>query len=638
MHATRTTYTSSTHTRVLVAFYTHADNGLTIEEPTEFDERFGHVVGFSYDKHFGPAAGNWSLTFKRPHGMRQSAERLWRDPEGVWVKIKVQVDGQIIDRVFGIIDGASGDDARAGMGQRTETYTIRGRDIGKVLETTELWVNLFHLSSQALRSLGALTSSMMERLRGTPAHFVRVLLEEWVGNSGTAEAQWMLPPGLGRGSFYSLLLDAGRVRGIEPMSEAEHGVALATTLLQLDAQVAGNKLWDVMQEWSNPAMNELFIDLGAPQGAGDRDLASLVPKVYLRERPFPTRSDNGRTTNRDRWERLRTHTLRPNDVRKRQVTRGGGAHRYNYWLIQVEGIGTEGFNVAEILQRGVGGVPYGQPGNIPIYNTESIQRYGVRRFTPSTRFIPLYTARRDTPQEDLEQFFRLLARWNKKIHDWYVTAPMELSGTIETTRLFPEIRIGERVREERANGDVVTYYVEGVSDVYAYPHGGSTTLTLTRGAFEDEDLLGYAYEAYGRPGLSDRERCGVPPGEDLDEFLDQLAADCDLNLPRGQVEGYTTSADIGAVEGDDFTIAPEQRTLEAERDGTQDERAPEQPIAEDPAMTDTLVVPDVDGEAGPNAPPASEPTFTGEALDRGDPIADDGGYIDPIDGLDNAGV
>jgi len=636
MHETRNTYTSSTHTRILFAFYTHEDNGLSIDDPTEFDARFGHVVAFSYDKHFGPASGSWTLTFKRPHSMHRSAERIWRDPEGVWVRIKVQVDGQIIDRVFGIIDGVSGDDARAGMGVRQETYTIRGRDFGKVLESTELWVNLFHVSQQALRSMGALTSSMLERLRGTPAHFMRVLLEEWVGNSGTAESQWMLPPGLGRGSFYDLLLDAGRVRGIEPMQEREQGVAIATSLVQLDYVSNAGKLWDAMQEWSNPCMNELFVDLGRPAGAGDRDLASLVPKVYLRERPFPTRSEDGRTTARARWEGLRTHVLRPGDVRKRQVTRGGAAHRFNYWLIQVEGIGTEGFNVAEILQRGVSGVPYGQPGNIPIYSTESIQRYGVRRFTQSTRFIPVYTARRDTPQADLDQWFRLLAAWNKKMHDWYVTAPMELSGTIETTRMFPEIHIGERVREERANGEVVTYYVEGVSDSYSYPHGGSTVLTLTRGEFEGEDLLDTAYETYSRPGLSERERCGVPPQDDLDEFLDQLAADCDLNLPSGQVEGYTTSADVVAVEGDDFTIAPEQRTLEAERDGTTDDRAPDSPAVEEGGMTDPLVVPNTD--EGGNAPPAAEDSFTGTALERGDPIGDDSGYIDPIEGLENAGV
>ena len=628
-HETRNTYTASTHTRVLVAFYTHEDNGLTIDEPTESDPRLGHVVGFSYEKHFGPASGTWTLTFKRNHHQIGSAVRLWKDPEGVWVKVKIQVDGQVIDRLFGIVDGITGDDARAGMGQRSETYSIRGRDFGKAFETTELWTNLFHRPDDVLRSVGALTSTMIDRIRGTPAHFVRVLLEEWMGNSGTAETQWMLPPGLGRGSLYDLLLDGGRVRGIEPMGEREHGVALATTLLQID--LSGSKLWDTLQEWSNPALNELFVDLGPPVGAGPRDLASLVPKVYLRERPFPMRSGDGRSSARARWEALRTHTLRPGDVRKRQITRGGSAHRYNYWLIQAEGIGTEGFNIAEIIQCGVDGVDYGHPGNIPIFDPTSIQRYGVRRYTATTRFAPVYMT------EDQDNFFRMLAWWLKKIHDWYVAARRELSGTIETAGRCPEIRIGERVREECANGEVITYYVEGVADTYSYPHGGSTTLTLTRGEFDDEDLLGDAYQAYEQRAPDALERCGVAPGEDLDEFLDQLASGCDTALPTGQVEGYTTSADVTSVEGDDFTIAPTQRTLEAERDGTADEPSPEAPAVAESA-TDPLVVPNPDSENGPNAPPAEESTFNGEALERGDPIGEDGAYIDPIEGLENAGV
>ena len=637
----RNTYRASTHTRVLVAFYTDEANGLHLPEPVQTHPRLGTIVGFTTSKSLGPASGQWTLTIKKPAGPRSALRDLWRDPEDVWVRIKVMVDGQIIDTMLGLVDSVGEDTARSGMGQRAETYTISGRDFGKVFESTELFVNFFHRPEDALRSAGALTATFLEKIIGTPEHFVRVLLEEWVGNSGTAEAQWMLPAGLGAGSFYRSLLEGGRVRGIERMDRLVNGEAISPSLFQVDQ--TGGKLWDVLQEYSNGIMNELFVDLGPSTGAGLRDLETLVPKVYLRERPFPTRSSDGRTTSHTKWDQLRTHVLEPDDVKRRQIAKGGAAHRFNYWLIQLEGIGTEGFNVAEILQRGVDGVPYGHPGNIPIYNTESIQKHGLRRYLATTRFIPFQEG-----LPDLENFFRLCAAWLKKLHDWYVVAPLELSGRIETTRIMPEIRIGERVEERRAEG-TITYYVESVEHRYEYPGPGSTTLTLTRGEYDDDDLLAYVYEQYDNPrALTERERCFIPPDADIDETLDLLAEGCGFETPTGDVVGFTSrEEDLGIVEGEDFTVddGSTQRTLEAERDGSSPRAAePDAPAIEDPGMQRTLD--DTDTNVGtaeevptPNetTPERGEPVLDRGTLERGEPIESVDEFTDPIEGLEDAG-
>ncbi len=630
----RNVYTNSTHTRVRVAFYTDERNGLNLSEPVEAHPGFGAVIAFQSSKQIGPAAGTWSLTIKKPpsFGPVSALRRLWRDPEDVWCSIKVVVDGQVIDTVLGLVDAVNEDTQRSGSGQRSETYTISGRDFGKVFEQTELWVNFFHQPDNPLRSAGALTATFLERLIGTPAHFVRILVEEWVGNSGAAEAQWLLPAGLGGGFFFNRLSTGG----IQAMNRLEHGEAIAPTLFQIDQ--TGGKLWDVMQEYANGLMNELFVDLAPRPGRSPRDLADLEPKLYLRERPFPTRSDDGRSTSKAKWNQLRTHVLEPGDVQRRNIAKGGAATRFNYWLLQLEGIGTEGFNVAEILQRGVDGVPYGHPGNIPIFNTESIQRHGVRRYLATTRFIPFITANTEAAQRDRDNFFRLAARWLKKLHDWYAPAPFELTGRIETTRILPEIRVGERVKERRAEGTIV-YYVEGVDHRYTYPNSGQTTLTLTRGEYEGEDLLEYVYESYQNPrALSAREACFISEDAPIEEVIDALAAGCRFEAPPvGNVEGFTTREDqLEAIEGEDFTVANEPRTLEVERDGG--DTPADQPA--DGALSDAEPsVGEVDDipPAGETGEAPASPVLDQGALERGEPIDAPEEWIDPIEGLENAG-
>jgi hypothetical protein len=647
--ATRVTYEASTHTRVLVAFFTDARNGLSITDPVQSHRDFGTVVGFSSNKGFGSASGTWSLTFKKTPTLaaRSALRDLWSDPEDVWVKIKVQVDGQVIDTVRGMIDSISEATERVEMGKRVEVYTITGRDVGKILETTELWVNLLGQPNDGMRSQSALTRAWVDNLNGTPAHFVRILLEEWVGNSGAAAAQWMLPPGLGGGSFYEELLGSdGRVRGIDNMTDLVNGRTLAPQLFSVDQ--TGGKLWDSLQEYSNGVMNEFWIDL-APQTAfsaralGANVLRDMVPKVYLRERPFPTRSDDRRSTSRSKWNSLPTHTLEIGDVRHRAIAKGGAATRFNYWLFQPEGLGADGYGVANILQQGIDGVEYGRPGNIPIWNNDSIAKHGVRRYLLNTRYIPLASA----DSTELYNFVRLCASWLKKVHDWYAPAPMQLSGTLETNRIFPEIRIGSRVKERRAEG-VITYYVENVAHAYAFPGSGKTTLTVTRGEYDDEDLLAQVYATYDRPGAGTAaELCITGTSADgetqsaTDELIGNLAAGRAYCAPtQAQVEGFTHRQDrLGETEGADFTVAG-GGTLEVERDGNDDglNPDPDSPVTTlddtDPAVGDSSQIPS--GNATSTDPGA--PMLDQGRLDRGQDInIPEGNDTDPIEGLTGAG-
>jgi hypothetical protein len=118
--ASRETYRQGTHTRVAAAFYTDEANGLHIPEPVQSHGSLGTILSYDYQKSMGGAAGTWSLTIKKPKrmGARSALRDLWRDPEDVWVRIKVIVDGQPIERVLGMIDTVKEDTARAGSGAR----------------------------------------------------------------------------------------------------------------------------------------------------------------------------------------------------------------------------------------------------------------------------------------------------------------------------------------------------------------------------------------------------------------------------------------------------------------------------------------------------------------------------------------
>lgn len=660
----RKTFEASTHTRVLAEFHTDEPGGFFTVEPIQSAPGMGSIIGCQISKKFGAASGTWSLTFKKDQQtLRQfSALRLlWRDPEDVWVRIKFLVDGQIIDTMLGLIDSIKESTQRTGQGQRSETYTITGRDFGKVFEQTQLFVNFYHNPQSPLRSATALMRLMLQgqgtNIAGTPEHFVRLLMEEWVGNSGVAEAQWRMPQSLS-GEFFGNFVNT-RI-GIESMRDLENGIALAPELFKVDSQKGS--LWDSMQQYSNPALNELFVDY-APSTSfrSPEPLDNQIPAVWLRERPFPTRSDDGRTQHA-KWDRLPTHTLKPGDVVSRDIAKGGASHRFNYWTVQLQGPGSESYNVQEFLQRGIDGVQPGFPGNIPIWNDQSIQTHGVRPYTLSSRFLPIPLG--DEAKSELlrsqNNVYRLAARFLKKVHDWYVIAPFELSGTIATSRVFPEIRIGQRVREERAEGTIV-YYVEGVQHTYNYPGPGKTTLTLTRGEYEGDDLLEYVYEQYEQPrSLSAAESCFEQlGGEDAlgvsaQEFeeLGLFDAQCRFIAPediapRAQVRLGSGPPEGIVAEGSGFNVNQGQRTLQAEQDGRQPSRLqqPDQLVSEggkldgtEPSVGDQDRIPPASEAQDRSRRPNDASPIDQQSLERGEPI-DDGGLddlseTDPIGGLE----
>ncbi len=474
------------HTRCEVHF--HSDSNFDGTLGLQAHPLLGRIVGVSTNKSFGAASGSWTVIIKKPPGLGASSwAKLFAEPEGAWVRINYILDGQSYPIVWGMIDSISESVVRSDQGARVETYTVTGRDFGKALEDTKTIVNLFAVSNLDMFR-GLLSAYNLKPPIGSPDLVVRSVIDLWLGNNGLASQQYRLPSSMvevaGEVSLYEMM----NFETIQKM-DAGHGETLDMTVLNPDQQ-SGQALWDVLQQYCNGLINEMWVDLAPTRNArpsiGRRTSfgpEEWLPSFFLRERRFRTQGDTAL------WDNTRLHDLALGDVRSRQLAKGGAANRYNYWVLHGGVLGDQ--YRAQALTHSLGVEPF-KPGAIPIINLESMQIHGIRPYVATTNFLPFFKG-----GEEKQGFVKLAANWLKRVHDWYGVAPWQLSGTITLSRMHPEIRIGTRVREHRADGPV-TYYVEGVDHQWNYPGAGSTTLTVTHGQYDDvvKTPLDLLYEQY----------------------------------------------------------------------------------------------------------------------------------------------
>jgi hypothetical protein len=455
----------ATSTRVRVSF--HSDEGFdgVIDTNPEFSKNQPFkVTGFSLTKRFGSTPGTFVLTLKSHTGA--DLLRLWRDPEDVWVIISAYKNGELYDMMLGLIDTVTEVLDRGLNGQRSVVYQVRGRDFQKIFTKSQIFINI-HEHSGDLPAI-PIYDAMRHSFIGSPDNVVKGILNAWLGNDGVGDKQWKMPKSLGGRYFFDALelVFDNQLRGIifEP-------ALFDPTTYQ------GQGLWQLIEEFSNGLLNELYTELDWKFNSTQ---AYIRPRLILRERPFPSIIDGDR-----RWETLDTTYLNTTNIRNRSMSRGAPESRFNYWLIDGKGLLGNGLATLKMIQDAAAKTK-GVPGSAPIYDIESIRKHGLRRWQNASRYLPF---------RDKMDLLLHSSSWLQLLHDWYAVAPYELSGTIVTNQLFPFIHIGKRLVEGRRDGNEVTYYVEGVTQSWNYPSAGSTTINVTRGEYADEHLLDIVYES-----------------------------------------------------------------------------------------------------------------------------------------------
>lgn len=523
------------HTRILASF--HSDTGFD-GVVGEGLRGFGFVTGATTHKTFGDAAGTWTLNIKVPLGQPPLLSQ-YDDPEDVWVRLQVRINGEVYDLMIGLVDSIVEDTTRGPDGAQVLTYSVSGRDFGKCFDHLELFVNFWPSGGPPIPqfvSYSAIAADLALPL-GAPHEVVRGLVQMWLGNNGASEKQWMLPASLRGGPTGArYLFDWLNLGNI---SEGLRGqLANDPTLLSPDP-LMGRTLWDVLQEYCHNLLNEMWVDLGVDPDLdhGESRLDALRPTLYLRERPFPTIKSSRR------WDSLHTIEIAAGDVKRRHIVSGdGGASRFNWWEVIPNGVSANPTEIQALMQQGDG-----MPGGMPIYNLDSMRRHGVRRYAQQSKYLSLPAGDRGDPN-----FVQYAIRWCRLVHDWYVVAPFQYTGTIGLTRMRPDARVGMKLRETRADGSVWIYYIEGVEHRFDYPREGETTFTVTRGQKESDNFLDRAY-AYYR-------------GVDLSTLSDSEVAG---SVPATETEAGSTSPEEPPVPpGDPDVAIPPEDALESPQDAS----------------------------------------------------------------------
>ena len=499
-------------TRVRVSFHTDDPkgfDGVIDANPNLQKNQPFKIIGFNVSKKFGSNPGTFSITAKSDSGA--DLLQLWEDPEDVWVRITVFKNGEPFDVMLGLIDTISETTDRGMDGSRSVVYQINGRDFQKCFLKTQTFVNIHEHSGD----LPAVTiyDAMKQGIDGGPDKIVRALVNAWLGNEGVADKQWRYPKSLGGRFFFDSLELV--------FDENLRGEIYEPALLRPETY-QGQGLWQLIEEFCNGLLNELYTEL-------DWEISwrgnFLTPRLVLRERPFPSIDIGNR-----KWDSLKTHYLSPTAIHRRQISKGAPESRFNYWLIDGKGILGNGLATLKMIQDAAER-HRGAPGSAPIYNAESIRTHGLRRWQNATRYLPF--------REKMDLLL-VSARWLQLIHDWYAVSPYELAGTITTNQLFPFLQIGHRLMEGRMDGNEITYYIEGVTHSWNYPGPGSSVLNVTRGEYADNPLLDVVYEK-----LSGEQQAFVNSLEAATGLVDN-AAELAGNVPHGS--GPQMDKAIGQVD------------------------------------------------------------------------------------------
>jgi len=229
--------------------------------------------------------------------------------------------------------------------------------------------------------------------------------------------------------------------------------------------LSGN-LWQILMQWANVAMNEMFVDY-RPPASDPGDFTNLTPAFILRQFPFYG----------DDWNFLTSVVVDTDEVRSSELGKSESDVR-NWIRVHDDPRLTATRDGIVVYLEKAGTV-----------NAESIKRFGYKRYEPTTQYIfdpgGIETVTSDfvgppatTPPKSIPNILQEMSSWNTL---WHHSNELLVNGTIETYHL-PDVRVGYRYDLlNRETGKNMEFYVEAVSHTLQFPGESSTLATVTRG-------------------------------------------------------------------------------------------------------------------------------------------------------------
>ncbi len=321
----------------------------------------------------------------------------------------------------------------------TRTYVqISGADFGEVLVKTSALYDAQlasdpGISSIAFSSIATTTGGLPD----TPGGIVRGLLQHYLGRN----IRQLVNPRTAQPFAQDLSLDY-----VDDVGTL--GKTFPTSVNP------STSLWQLLQQYANLGVNELFADYRPPLGQSDQ-ITQLQPSVVLRQCPFWGRD----------WEALPTLSLDSDEVSELQL--GKSDNDVRNWIRALDEGDTRQFLSNE---------------HIGTVNPESIDRFGFRRYENSTIFAYPVTATQNSPTPTLVPGIADILKAQSALQTLWHHSNEKLYNGSMVLCFRPEVRVGYRVfYMERDTATQYAFYCEAVGHTFGYPGPSSTHLTLTRG-------------------------------------------------------------------------------------------------------------------------------------------------------------
>ena len=240
-------------------------------------------------------------------------------------------------------------------------------------------------------------------------------------------------------------------------------VGLKGTFLPVEGSFTNIPLWDIFQQFLNPAINEMYTCL-KPAFSDGLGNGCILPTIVVRQIPFSTESIQEepdfpltRFLRMPRW-RVDPLMVKAVDVGRSNATRFNMA-----WVL---------FNSAASAVKGQQAPAAQMVKKPPIFDTLDIARSGIRVWQKTVN-----CALKDTQRPN--------SAWLSAIADWTFGSHLTLNGTLQCVGIQTPIAEGDNVEFEG-----IAYQIEGIEDRCSINIQGiktyTTSLQLTNGMPVDQ--------------------------------------------------------------------------------------------------------------------------------------------------------
>jgi hypothetical protein len=465
----------------------------------------GDIASFTTTKQLAGDGGSWSVTCKgKVYGDIAQGGKTWSAVirDGDWATINVVKNGAESHLMVGRVDTVAVAIQAGGHGEPDVTVTLTGRDSTAAPIDTPLHFNPYDPLHNNAAGID-MVKLFGDVFAGAPNECVPRILTAALGDNGANFGHPpLVPPGVVAAS------EAKWSDGVDIVARVAkcRGFLFAPALLNM-GQV--QSLWQLANQYANPAFNELWLDTDPEPGS-----ALLGRKVYLnfRERPFVNTADGSGSP----WYKLTEHIAPLSTVQAINLSRG--RNRVNY----VQFLGA----FASIFQSDAMALAP------PSYNEESIKRWGLRKLEMSSTYLSEESeGGADNWAAENRKWRDLLVAWNALNADYW-------EGTVMLAELRPEIRVGSKLvltggppagytdfpHDGGDPAEAMTFYVEAVQHTWAAGQTptAQTQLLLTHGYVEKSRLpdltaaLAKWKDVVGTEGAKDDSTLGDYPTGDAD--------------------------------------------------------------------------------------------------------------------------